>query len=168
MIALSGDLAVFSPADVLQFLGYVRAHGLAELRRGPESVRVYFEDGRISAATADFDRPRLGAILRRSGRVGEAVLEQGLASAAAGGRPLGEALVDAGALSSDELSAALEDQLLQVLSRVLAWEEGTFQFRAGVCAEVPRLPARASLDRLLFEGLRRLDEHMESTGRAAR
>jgi hypothetical protein len=168
MNALSGDLSVFSPADVLQFLGYVRADGVVELQGTAGSARVYLEDGRISAVSTDVDRPRLGAILGRRGQVGEAELEQALQRAVPRGRLLGETLVESGTLSPEDLAGALEDQLLQVLSRVLAWECGSFQFQAGVCAEIPRLPARPPLDRLLFEGLRRLDEETETLGRLAR
>ena len=168
MNALAGDLAVFPPADVLQFLGYVRADGLVELWGTAGCARVYFEDGRISAASADFDRPLLGAVLVRLGQVSGADLELALQRSAAHGGLLGETLVESGALSPEDLSGALEDQLLQLLTRVLAWERGSFQFQAGVRAGIPRLPARPPLDRLLFEGLRRLDEETETLGRLAR
>ncbi|HVP38913.1 MAG TPA: DUF4388 domain-containing protein [Candidatus Saccharimonadales bacterium] len=167
MNALSGDLAVFPPADVLQFLGYVRADGMVELCRDAHRARVYLENGRVSAAVADFARPRLGELLRESDSLGQAALEFGLARSAAEGRPLGEALVDLGLLTAEELTRALEEQLLRTLCPMLAWERGSFQFRAGVGADGPRLPVRPPLDRLLFEALKRLDEEAEKLGRAA-
>ncbi|MBI5836012.1 MAG: DUF4388 domain-containing protein [Candidatus Eisenbacteria bacterium] len=165
MTALSGDLSVFPPADVLQFLGYTRSAGALELSNGGAAARVYLEEGRISAVEADVDRPRLGDLLRATGRVTGAAVESAALRALAAGRPLGEVLVESGEVAPDTLAEVLQDQLLAVLSRLLAWEHGTFQFRPGVAARGPRYPDRPPLDRLLFESLRRLDEETESLGR---
>ena len=156
MIALQGDLAVFSPVDVLQFLGFVRARGALEMSRGAERARIFFEDGRITGATGD--RPLLGSLLREGGFLSEADLEQALEKKSQTGRRLGDVLTEGGLLSQENLEAALEDQVARAVFGLLKWQEGRFEFRHGVRSEFGESPVRTPLDRLLFEGLRRMDE----------
>ncbi len=166
MVSLVGDLSTFSPADILQFLGYVRAGGMVELSNSGERVRVYFEEGKVAAATADFHRPLLGTLLCEAGHLTEDRLSVGLERSRERKVLLGEVLVEEGWVSRDDLNATLEDQLVHTLHHILRWDRGSFRFLQGFKADVPEQSTRSSLDRVLFEGLRRLDEEDRSLDQA--
>ena len=164
MIALVGDLAVFSPVDVLQFLGLAGAKGVLEMTRGLDRVRLAFEDGRIVGAEGKSPRPRLGELLREAGHITESDLERGLLEGQRTGKLLGEALVGAG-LPVDCLDDALEEQVVRTIFLLLKWNSGRFQFQAGVKAGGIQISLKTPLHSLLFEGLKRMDE--EAVGGAA-
>ncbi len=157
MIALVGDLSVFSPVDVLQFLGLSGARGVLELTRENERVKLAFEDGRIVGAAGQYARPRLGELLREAGHISEMDLARGLADIELSGKLLGEALVEAG-LPVECLDAALEEQVIQTIFLLLKWSEGRFQFQSGVKPAGVQISLKTPLHSLLFEGLKRVDE----------
>jgi len=158
MTSLQGRLEVFPPVDVMQFLGFCRARGALHLRRGDQRFDVFFEEGRITGAVGGPGRPRLGEILRENNIITENDLEGCLADAHKSGLNIGQALLKAGALTRDELDAALEDQVMRTVFELLKWNDGEFEFRHGVGPGSVSVAIRTPLHRLLFEGLKRMDE----------
>jgi hypothetical protein len=162
--SLQGKLEVFAPVDVMQFLGFCRARGALHLRRGEQRFDVFFEEGRITGAVGGPGRPRLGEILRENNVITEDDLEGCLADARLHGLNIGQALLKAGVLTHDELEEALEDQVMRTVFELLKWNEGVFEFRDGVGPGSVSVALRTPLHRLLFEGLKRLDEEAGKEG----
>jgi hypothetical protein len=167
LTGLLGDLGLFHPVDIFQFLGFVRARGMLVMTRGAESARLFFDEGRITGAAAPTERPPLGSILCGAGLLTEEQLEAGLETSIRLRRRLGETLVEDGVITSDTLETALEDQLSRTVHGLLRWREGIFQFDPGVPAGEQQISARTPLDRMLFEGLKRMDEEAEEVRKAA-
>lgn len=167
--ALAGDLAVIQVGDVLEIL-QDRAHtGTLRIVDAKTSARVdvAFRSGRIdfAAATGVAEEFLLGRFAVEAGGLTPqalaAVVEE--RSRAATKPPLfGEDLVARGLLTPAELGQAMIRQTTELVCETLRWTEGHFHFRRGLAEDLPALARAAALeisvDRLLLEGFRRVDE----------
>jgi len=128
--------------------------GVLALAQGDIAKGLYFIDGEVVFAASTVEEDRLGANLYRIGRITEPQFRAAMNAAQTPGRRLGQALIDAGVLKSEELAAAVEGQAERIALSVLRWTSGRLQRRA---MERP-LPADLILeiktDRLLLLGAR--------------
>jgi len=164
----AGSLAAVSVPEVIQFLFTSLKTGVLLLAFGegrggppdPERLRrksIYFRDGQIVFASSSDRADRLGQVLRRAGLVSASELERcGLLVQS--GRPLGQVLVDEGALSGGQLYEGISLQVKEILVNAFVESEGTFAFLEGPAEErnAVKLPQRTR--DLLLEGMRRLEE----------
>jgi len=164
----AGSLAAVSVPEVTQFLFTSLKTGVLLLAFGegrggppdPERLRrksIYFRDGQIVFASSSDRADRLGQVLRRAGLVSASELERcGLLVQS--GRPLGQVLVDEGALSGGQLYEGISLQVKEILVNAFVESEGTFAFLEGPAEErnAVKLPQRTR--DLLLEGMRRLEE----------
>jgi hypothetical protein len=156
---LTGDLAIFYPAEVLQFLRLARATGRLDLEREHEHVEVYVEDGRPMFARASGPSVRTGDILLHRGEVSREALEHALASQAeAPGRRVGEILASSGAVDPEGVRRAVLEVQRRIVYRVLLWQEGAFTFEARERAAGEDIAIDLDLERLILEGLRLADQ----------
>ncbi len=165
--ALVGDLTLVGLPEVLQLLKYQRQVGLLLVDAGGLRFEVGLDDGHIVSVTArDLEggparrgELLLGRYLVAAGSIDEVVLEAQLSSSILDTRPIGERLVAAGTLTREALSAAVAEQAQDFMVELLRARRGVFGLRAGAAA----LPVHVerpgwSVDLLLFEALRRIDE----------
>src|SRR2546422_1037208 len=78
--SLSGDLACFQPAEVLQLLQLAQATGRLVLEREGETAEVWFERGRLAGARTSRGGVRTGEILVHRGLAPRALLDEALAA----------------------------------------------------------------------------------------
>jgi len=165
--ALVGDLNLVGLPEVLQLLKYQRQVGMLLVDAGGLRFEVSLDDGNVVAVTArDVEggparrgELLLGRYLVAGGHIDEAVLEGHLSSSILDTRPIGERLVAAGLISRPALSHAVAEQAQDFMVELLRARRGVFGLRAGTAA----LPVHVerpgwSVDMLLFEALRRIDE----------
>jgi CheY-like chemotaxis protein len=165
--ALVGDLSVIGLPEVLQLLKYQRQVGTLLVDAAGLRFEVALDDGNVVAVTAtesDGGPARrgellLGRYLVAAGHCEEAALHAQLASSVLDIRPIGERLVSAGAITRQALSHAIGEQAQDFIVELLRARRGTFGLRAGAAA-LPTYVERPgwSVDMLLFEALRRIDE----------
>lgn len=131
-LALSGRIEAVPLADVLQIVTQSNPTGLLMVDRDdpPQRGELELRDGRIVRVNlVPLPEEPLGAVLLRNGCpadvLGEALRRQ---QADARWRPLGEVLLEMGALDQRQLQFALIEQVQQLASRILAWSRGTFRF----------------------------------------
>ena len=158
-MALQGALSDVSLADISQLLGMGGKTGCLTLTNYGNSGSVYFEAGRVIFATVANRLDRLGDLLVTH----QVITRDQLAAAVArqtpnSGQRLGEVLVELGSLTQEKLEEYIAVQIEEAVYLVFQWNEGTFQFDPDVVPEESVFRVSLSIDGLLMEGARRVDE----------
>jgi hypothetical protein len=161
-LAIEGPLRELGIHDVFQLLDLSRKTGTlavtSDLRDNQGTVS--FESGRVVAATIKSNPHRLGELLLRSGKVTEGEIARARAAQQESGeaRRLGEILLEMGAINSRELERQMRLQIEAVVFELLSWGEGFFRFEEGPPLEGAAAMVHISIEALLMEGARRIDE----------
>jgi hypothetical protein len=112
---------------VLDLLGFQRVSGKIQISNAGEQFSLYVDRGRILAATSSLRTLRLGHLLLQRGAVEPVFLHDVLYGRRSipGGRALGAALVEEGAVTREDLIATVEEQIVDILSRLIGLEDAT-------------------------------------------
>lgn len=131
-MAIGGSLSDVAVADILQFVHLGRRSGTLVLQRDLDEVRLGFCDGKMVSARAA-EMPNLGELLLRQGRITLEVMhrlvedQQSLPQRL----PFGHLLLREGVLDREGLHEILQQQFEIVVTRVRAWDTGSFEFLLG-------------------------------------
>ena len=161
-MAIEGPLQDIGIHDVFQLLDLARKSGRLSVRstvRDNEG-RVYFDKGAVVHATMRDNPHTLGALLRKAGKVSDRELQAASAAQREGDkRLLGEILVAHGAVTRRDIDRYMRMQIESVVFDLFSWNEGTFSFADGSDDDVQMdAVVRVSIESLLMEGARRIDE----------
>ncbi len=158
--AVTGDLSLVQPSELLNFLHQGRRTGVLLTRGNGVERAVVLTEGAVAWAASTSPGERFGELLCRMGLVPRAALDATLLQQAQehNHRPIGQLLGERGLLEPDACWRGLRHQVVEIFLGLLVLKTGHFVFRQGLVAE--KLPAQLSLDieGLLLDGLRRLDE----------
>lgn len=154
---LKGNLAAFEPIFVFQILNLAQATGELRIKRLDNRASVYFDRGNVRFAEIAARPVKLGEYLVREGYISKEQLERSL-SMKSPRMKLGRILVREKILQESVLKQALEEQIKEVVFEVVTWNEGTFTFEKGKKPKSQDISIDVPLDRLMLEGLKRLDE----------
>jgi hypothetical protein len=158
---VAGDLSGFPIADFLAFVHQSRLSGVLTVADAGAERSIAFKEGEVRRATSSVPTERLGEVAVRLGFVDERTL----ARVSQGAKAVGKALVDAGALTANDLWKCFHEQVTTVFHAILLSREGTFQL---VDEDVPdRASGTLSVNTqsLLMDGIRRIDEMSLFTSR---
>lgn len=160
---LKGSLEEFALSDIFRLLSFAKKTGKLDVARAAGNGTVYFKDGDVYFAESSLSREPLGRKLTRAGVLSERQLMAALDEHAETGDRVGEILVSRGAINQEQLEAAIQGQVQDATFDLLRWDIGEFAFEAthDVVAEIP---ISVSVDNLIMEASRRLDE-LEAIGR---
>ena len=113
--------------ELFELLGFRRTSGKIQVTTPKESFGIFVENGRIRAATSSLRTLRLGHLLLQRGAVEPAFLHEVLHGRRTlpSGQALGAALVDEGVVTREDLVATVEEQIIEVLSRLVAVTDAT-------------------------------------------
>ncbi|HET9552267.1 MAG TPA: DUF4388 domain-containing protein [Anaeromyxobacteraceae bacterium] len=153
-VLLAGDLSGFPIADFIAFVHQSRLSGLLTVASGGVERSVAFKDGEVRGARSTAPGERIGEVALALGYVDARLLDE----AAAGGRPIGKALVDLGHLSASDLWKCLHEQVTAVFHAILLAPEGLFFLVDDDSCDRPGAPLSVSTQSLLMDGIRRIDE----------
>ena len=161
-MAIEGPLQDIGIHDVFQLLDLARKSGRLTVRstaRDNEG-RVYFDKGAVVHATMRDNPHTLGALLRKAGKITDRELHAATEVQRNGdGRLLGEILISHGAVTRRDVDKYMRLQIENVVFDLFSWNEGTFSFADGSDDKVQMDAAvRVSIESLLMEGARRIDE----------
>ncbi|HZJ02005.1 MAG TPA: DUF4388 domain-containing protein [Gemmatimonadaceae bacterium] len=161
-MAIEGPLQDIGIHDVFQLLDLARKSGRLTVRsaaRGNEG-RVYFDKGAVVHATMQDNPHTLGALLKKAGKISERELQAASETQQDGdARLLGEILIAQGAVTRRDVDRYMRLQIENVVFDLFSWNEGTFSFADGGDDGVKiDATVRVSIEALLMEGARRIDE----------
>lgn len=144
--------------DLLTFINQASRTGLLEMERESQSTRIFFHHGNPVFASSSLQGLRLGDVLRRVGKIGPKELERCASRPRAAGDRIGRILVAEKLLTEAELGSFLKIQVSEVIFNSLSWEEGRFVFFDDVGHPPDVITIDMSLQNLIMEGVRRIDE----------
>ena len=126
----SGNLGVIPLAEVLQMLQLGRQTGTITVSNGKVEVTVSLRDGLVDLARGKgaAEEFRLGRYLIEEGLVTRDELNTILKNRVSGRKLLGEALINYGLISEEDLRRALIRQTSELIYDVLRWPKGRFSF----------------------------------------
>ncbi len=159
-MGIKGALSDVSLADISQLLGMGGKTGCLTLTHKENQGHVYFEGGRVIFATVENRSDRIGELLVAREVISREQLSAAMAHQAwgTGRRLLGEVLVELGSLTQEKLEEHLSVQIEEAVYHIFQWSEGTFEFEPDVMPEEGLFRISISIDALLMEGARRVDE----------
>lgn len=161
--SLTGDLAAVPLPEVLQLLKFQGQTGLLVVALTGEAHAPRFEvairHGMIVGVRARDVRSDLllGNYFLASGMVSRAQLDAVMARPSA--TPIGQRLVEAGLVTTEQLRRCVGQQAQDLMTELLRARRGVFGLRRGDDVLAPPIVSPGfSVDGLLFEALRRIDE----------
>jgi hypothetical protein len=117
---------------------------------------LYFRGGRVLFGSSNDPRDQLGAILIESGKITPEQLED--VSAKMGpGSPLAKVLADTGFVNQRELGEAAQVKVERILSDVLSYDTGSFEFEDGVLPK-GAVDLKLSTEKLVLSAVRRISD----------
>ena len=155
-----GNLKVIPLAEVLQVLQLQRQTGTCLVTSGKVEVAVSFRDGLIDLARSKgaADEFRLGRYLVEEGVVSQTEVDNILQDKSGPRKLLGEALVDSGLITEEDLRRALIRQTSELIYEVLRWPDGRFSFSNAPPETSEQNRLGLPVASIVMEGFRRVDE----------
>jgi len=159
MDGLRGTTRSITLSEILGFIATLRKSGVLRVSTKTESFLVQLEAGHVVYAQADAPPPgqRLGEILVARGALRPELLEGVLAASEGSEEILGQRLVQAGLVSSEDLKLALAFQIQCIFHRLFHARGALFQFDEAVIA-IRTDDVRLNVTSLLLESARSSDE----------
>src|SRR6185295_11165106 len=117
---------------------------------------LYFRNGRILFGSSNDPRDQLGAILIENGKITPEQLED-VNTKVGPGSPLAKVLADTGFVSQRELSEAARAKVERILSDVITYTSGSFEFEDGVLPK-GAVDLKLATERLVMAAVRRVTD----------
>jgi hypothetical protein len=117
---------------------------------------LYFRGGRVLFGSSNDPKDQLGSILIESGRVTPEQIED-VNTKVGPGNPLAKVLAESGFVSQRELSEAARAKVERILSDVLAYDTGSFDFEDGVLPK-GAVDLKLAPDKLVLAAVRRIPD----------
>jgi hypothetical protein len=155
-----GETAEVGLAELLSVLAHRQHSGRLTIVSEGEEAQIFLYDGKVILINSSNPALRLGRILLRLGILTGDQVDNALRAQHdhTGRRPLGQILVDAGAVTTDDLARAAEEQCIEALTRVMVSKHGTFMFNRDIKPVAQQGLVALSTDRIVLEASRRADE----------
>jgi tetratricopeptide (TPR) repeat protein len=158
-MAIKGSLREASLPDVLQLLSMGKKTGCLAVTHRNNFGYIYFDKGRISYASIVNRRDRIGDLLVKAGSITTEQLQKAIDSQGKQrDKRVGDLLVDLGFITREALHEHVRVQIEEAVYLLFTWNEGTFNFEADVHPERQDLLVSINPESLLLEGARRVDE----------
>jgi len=158
---LQGNIEKFTIPEVLQLIAAGRKSGTLGIQQEDSIVMIYFDKGEIIYGYGPRQTFHLGRILKERGVLTAEQLEQAVAVQARSenSRRLGEILIDRGFIDRADLETVVREQVEELLYSLMGWQEGSFKFYEDQFPTDEEITVRLSVENVILEGLRRLDEY---------
>jgi len=158
-MALQGNLRDFSATEILQLVGTQKKTGCLMMEWNTERAVLYTLEGRIISTRnpgMQKDDPLL-QFLKRVHRLSEEQYRGILTIQRESNRDIEDLLLNGRYLDADELAGYVERQILDDLTRIVRWEDGTYRFDPHTRWNAPPI-VRLSIEGAMIEASRRVDE----------
>jgi hypothetical protein len=155
-VPISGQIDPKSFPFLLMDLHRNSATGSLKVDGPTYQKALYFRSGRVLFGSSNDPRDQLGAILIEGGKITPEQLED-INTKVGPGSPLAKVLSDSGFVSQRELSEAARAKVEQILSDVLGYTSGSFEFEDGVLPK-GAVDLKLSSERLVLAAARRVSD----------
>lgn len=156
---LSGEIrSAGALCDIISFLAHSSWWGEMIVEQGDTLRVLYIDEGHVVAAQSTADAERLGAVLVGCGELTEPQAEEGKRLATEKRIRFGEAIVELGHIGREALFALMKKQVEAIFSGIVAVAEGRFFFFEGFDDADLSFRHRLSVDGLLLDAIRKMDE----------
>jgi hypothetical protein len=150
-----GDLRQTALPEMLAIIHQARVAGVIEAVLGDVTKRIFLENGYVVHASSSDLADSLGGYLRRVGKLSEADFRAAMAKRGAGGRRLGELLIEQGTLSPAQAFQAIREQVESIVWSLFAWEEGNVTFNIGAIDTREMVRIQIPLRQVVVQGVKR-------------
>jgi hypothetical protein len=155
-LPMSGHIDPKSFPFLLVDLHRQGATGSLKVEGASHQKALYLRAGRVLFGSSNDPRDQLGAILIESGKITEEQLDD-VNKKVGPGNPLAKALADSGIVSQRELSDAARAKVERILSDVLSYTSGSYEFEDGVLPK-GAVDLKLSPERLFLAAVRRVGD----------
>lgn len=157
---LQGSIEKFTLPEIFQLIAASRKSGTLGIQHQDTIVMIYFKDGDIIYGYGPRQTFHLGQLLKERGKITPEQLEEAVQIQAKteNTRRLGEILSSRRFIDRADLEAVVREQIEQLLYSLLAWESGSFKFYEDQFPTEEEITVSLSVENVILEGLRRLDE----------
>jgi hypothetical protein len=163
-MALVGNIRDFSLSDFLYLIDRGYKTGCLYLNSGKESATLFFEKGKLTSAslkegqndTLDDLLVRLGALTTQQRDQAQQHQQQ-----AGDDTTIMQILIEHEMIAQAEMQRVLQTHIEEnVVYGLFGWPEGEFLFEHGQkpSPDAPMMPTPVSVENLIMEGVRRIDE----------
>ncbi len=159
-MALQGTLKDFSITEIIQLIGQQLKTGVLKIRRGKDTVEIFFVDGMIVHVYSNYrgKKDLIGEILVKAQLITEEQLERVLRIQKETLKYLGEILVELQLLTKDDVLKVISTQIYETIYDLFWWEDGAFSFDLKLVESYKKIPFALSTEQVLLNILRMVDE----------
>jgi hypothetical protein len=154
-----GSLADTALPEILATIHRHAVPGVMEFTREDETKRVYFLDGDVIFATSSDLGESLGDYLLAQGRITKAQYKVSTDELKRSpGKRHGSILVQMGFLKSDDLGAAVREQVQTILWSLFNWNDGQVTFKVGRFRDEEVYKIKIPTPRAVLSGCKRIGD----------
>jgi hypothetical protein len=155
---MEGDLGLGTLPWLLGRLSQQQNTGVLHILVDGVERRVFFKWGFVLFASSRLPSDRLDQRLLREGKVSPATVERAYAEQKASGKRFGECLVELSAISREELHAAVERQVRDIITFLFSISRGHFRFEPSEDPLDDDLMLDLPMQQILLEGIRSMTD----------
>jgi hypothetical protein len=157
---LQGNIEKFTLAEIFQLVAAGRKSGTLGIQRDDSIVMIYFDKGEIIYGYGPRQTFHLGQLLKERGKLTAKQLDEAVQTQARtdNTRRLGEILIQKQFIDRADLQSVVQEQVSELLFSLLSWQSGSFKFYENQFPTDEEITVRLSVENVILEGLRRLDE----------
>ncbi len=131
-VTMRGDLDKINLSDIFQTLALSKMEGMLCVTSLIEKREVFFRDGYVRCLLPRrLETMRLGQRLVRAGAVSTEEIRSALVEQKRNHRQLGEVLVERGIVTASDIEEIVSNQLQEDLFSLFTWRHGSFEFYRG-------------------------------------
>jgi len=160
-MALVGNIRDFGLSDFLYLVDRGYKTGGLHLTHEQEMALLYFEKGKLVMASRKPEDEQ-SDLLVRLGLLNDDQLASAREALANGGNgaTLTQVIIDTELIGHDQLQSGLQTHTEESVYGLFGWPEGEFRFEQNQRppADSPTMPMPVSVENLIMEGVRRIDE----------
>jgi hypothetical protein len=158
-VLLQGNLREFSLPNIFQLVKMSAKSGALTIRRGDDWGKIFFRSGQIYYAYSVPQHLPLGERLVKSGAITAEQLKAALSTQEkAGGERIGTILLQSGAIDRTTLEHAVREQIQDATFDFFSWMDGVFEFGADERVPDEDILVQMDVESVIMEGCRRIDE----------
>jgi len=158
-MALKGNLRDFSITQLLNLINLAKKSGALYIEGATDLARAYFRDGKLTyAQIGQQDEPLLPLLVEyKKITTAQSSLIEGKTHGCSD-KEVGLYLVNGGYISQMETFEVLDEAYSRLMRTLFTWKDGFFHFEQSEFPPDDKIPARLSLESLIVEGARKVQE----------